>query len=581
MAEDFSKYLFYDIEVFKHDNLVVFKDIDKNVKGIFHNTHSGVSDLIKGKILVGYNNHYYDDYILTRMMSGGNQDQIKMLNDRIIGGQGPNIKVSPEINSLDCFKQIDVSYPSLKKIEGNMGRCIKESDVDFNIERALTEEELAQTIFYCSMDVDTTIDVFKIRFDTYFTTRQTIIDMLDKDRQEYAKSWNTTTISANVLTKKPAVKWYDIRLGETNDDEDGTFKMFDKVPPEAVDLWKTKEKGKVTVRELGCKIEFGFGGLHGVNKNRQRFEDVKLLDVASMYPNIILNTQALGHGPTKIYKTIVEKRIAVKHTDDKLQKALKLVINSCYGLLNNQYSLLYNPAASKTVCIIGQIALYDLSKRLYESGCTLVNLNTDGVAFQGNESQYKPVWETWERDYNLNLELDTFDLWVQKDVNNYVAVKDGKIKVKGGDLGKYHDNACPDTGAVKGLSWCRTNTAGIVAKCLVDKIVYGTDPLDTINKHLNDPILFQFILQAGRTYQGTFDEHGNQYQKVNRVFAAKDDGVTLYKLRQDGGTVRFPDTPNKMLVFNDDLREMTNFKDKIDIDFYYQLAKKACDRWGV
>jgi len=31
------EYLFYDIEVFKHDSLIVFKDINKNIVRVVHN----------------------------------------------------------------------------------------------------------------------------------------------------------------------------------------------------------------------------------------------------------------------------------------------------------------------------------------------------------------------------------------------------------------------------------------------------------------------------------------------------------------------------------------------------------------
>lgn len=585
--EDFQNYLIYDIEIFKYDALVVFKDIHKNVVAIFHNDfdtedrREELVDLIRGKTLVGYNNHFYDDYILTGMIQMFSNRKLKELNDRIIRGEEPNIDVSYLITSLDCFQQIDVSRPSLKKVEANMGKNIMETSIAFDIDRELTQDEINQTIKYCAWDVDNTVDIFKIRWDSYFTPKQIIIDMLDPSKRKRAAQWNTTTISANVLTDRPSLRWSDYRLGKVKDDDFGTFEIYDKVPPEAVDLWSTKEKGSVTIEDLGCSIEFAFGGLHGVHSKRHDFSNVKLLDVASMYPNIIINNHALGIESTKIYKTIVDKRIAVKHTDEKLQKALKLVINSCYGLLNNQYSLLYNSKASRTVCIIGQIALYDLSKRLYEAGCTLINLNTDGVAFCGEESQYKPVWEAWEQEYGLTLELDEFDRWIQKDVNNYIAIQGDYIKVKGADAGKYHDSINLETGEVKGLSWCRTNTAAIVSKCLVDKIIYGKDPITTIEENLDKPILFQFVLQAGNTYKGTFDQYGHEYQKVNRVFASNTDDVTLYKLRQDGGIVRFPDTPTNMFVWNEDLRKLEDFESKIDKNFYYQLAIKACERWDV
>ncbi|MFH5500938.1 hypothetical protein ACHI3A_16905, partial [Listeria monocytogenes] len=79
--------LFYDIEVFQEDTLVVFKDIDKKIVKLFHNNFDGVKDLISEKTLVGYNNHFYDDFILTAMLDGFTPYQIKKLNDEIIGGQ--------------------------------------------------------------------------------------------------------------------------------------------------------------------------------------------------------------------------------------------------------------------------------------------------------------------------------------------------------------------------------------------------------------------------------------------------------------------------------------------------------------
>lgn len=563
-----EEYLFYDIEIFKEDALVVFKNIQKETVKIFVNSFDGLLDLIKGKTLIGYNNYWYDDHILTGMIDGQTPKQLKRLNDRIIVDGERNLKVSPAIKSLDCFQQIDVSSPGLKKIEGNFGKSIIESSIDFTIDRKLTEKELEETIFYCSYDVDTTIDVFKFREKSYFEPKQSIVKMLPEKTQKYANKWNTTTISANVLKDRPTNdKWADIRLNKNHlvpNDE-----LFEIVPDSAVDMWldKNRKRKKYTHKEFGCNIEFSFGGLHGVPiESQKRFENVKLLDVASLYPNIILKLNALGQATTT-YKEIVERRLAVKHTDQELQKALKLVINSCYGLLNNQYSILYNPKAALSVCIFGQICLYDLCTRLAPT-CKLVNINTDGVAFTTSDDDYKKVWQEWENDYGFTLEEDSFDLFIQKDVNNYIGVKDGKIKVKGGDVGRYHDDA-----------WFKNNNTRIVDIAVVDKLVYGKDVLTTLQENMENPRLFQLVLQAGHTYKGTCDADRNMYQKINRVFPLKKGGVTLYKLRADDGLVRFPDTPEHMLVWNEEVTELTDFSKKIDINFYYQLINRVLERW--
>ena len=556
--------LFYDIEVFQEDSLVVFKTIDGDTK-VFVNDFDGILDHIKGKTLVGYNNYFYDDFILTYMIDQKPQYLIKELNDQIIAGSR-GYKIHNAIHSLDCFQQIDVAMPSLKKIEANFGKSIIESKVDFNINRKLTEDELQETIRYCSYDVDTTIEVFKLRQKSYFEPKQSIIDMLDANKREKAKRWNTTTISANLLMDKPQHKWSDIRLSDY--DKDGNYELLEIVPSEVKRHWKHNKTGNVKHSEFGCDLEFGFGGLHGIPiGNHKRFKNVILLDVASLYPNIIMKLNALGTA-TDLYKKIVERRLSVKHTDPVLSGSLKLVVNSCYGLLNNQYSILYNPNAAKSVCLFGQICLYDLCQRLAPT-CKLININTDGVAFTTDSDDYKHVWKGWENDYGFTLEKDSFDLFIQKDVNNYIGVKGDKIKCKGGDVSRYHADA-----------WFKNNSNRIIDIAIVNKLVYGKDVLDTIMEHLDEPRLFQIILQAGHTFVGTFDKEGNQYNKVNRVFPVKRNGVTLEKRRLDGGHVKFPDAPDQMLVWNDEVDKLKDFGKLIDINYYYKIINKKLEAWG-
>ena len=589
----FKDFVFYDIEVFKHWTLVVFKDINKNTLGLFNSDtgFNGLIDFIKGKILVGYNNYNYDDFILTSLLQeNASQTTIKAINDNIMNGMRPGIEKDRSIESLDCFQQINVAKSSLKKIEANLGLSIEETEVDFDLDRELTEDEKQRTIKYCCHDVEATIDIFKLRWYSYFVPKLTIISMLDKSVQEMAIKWNTTTITAQLLMgNTKAKRWRYYRLEEVEPKY--------KVPKEVLDMWNEAEAeiagitgnhnfkgGKVSVDSMDCLFEFGFGGLHGVANSGMVFEDVKLLDVASMYPNIIINIDALGE-PTRLYKQIVERRLKIKHSDKQMSDALKLVINATYGLLKNRYSKLMNPIAGTSVTITGQKALYDLCGRLRAEGFRLVNVNTDGVAFTGNipDSRWEAVKEQWEKDYGLTLELSRFKKWVQKDVNNYIALtSDGDVKVKGGDVNKYHD-ALEFTGDLlhsrPGVTWTGTNSVPIISHCVVEYVLHGTEPLYTILDNLDKPLLFQLILQAGNTYEGTFDADGNKYQRVNRVFASKKDGVTLVKRKPDGSINRYPDAPEKMYVYNGDLSEFNNFNDIVDINYYVKLAESVCERW--
>ena len=173
-----------------------------------------------------------------------------------------------------------------------MGKMILESSVPFTIDRPLTSDEFDQALNYCISDVNTTIDIYKERIKSYFEPKKTLIDMLGN---EAAAKWNTTTISANLLLKKPLPKWSSIRIPPD---------MWMMVDEEVRDLWLEKDKGSVTVDKFDNEIQFAFGGLHGAHKSIKREKKVKLLDVVSMYPNIILIPNVLGHASEK-YREII------------------------------------------------------------------------------------------------------------------------------------------------------------------------------------------------------------------------------------------------------------------------------------
>jgi len=554
--------VFYDIEIYKEDAFVVFKTIDKNMVGFFHNHFEGLKEFISDKTLVGFNNYYYDDKMLTKMIEQWSPQQLKTLNDEIIGNRDYKMKISPYIDSLDVYQEISTSRPGLKKIEGNMGKMILESSVPFDIDRKLTRIELNDSIEYCKYDVDMTIEIYIMRERSYFTAKSRLLERLGDDR---AKRWNTTTISANLLIDKPLTKWSSLRVEE---------RLLDIVPVEVREMWeqinnismKIKVK-RATVDEFDNQIVFAFGGLHGRNMVKSRHSDVLLLDVTSMYPNIIIALGILGIY-TKGYEEILAERVKVKHVDKPLSDALKLVLNSVSGNLESKYSKLHNPRAAHTLRITGQILIYDLFLRLAPF-VTVVNVNTDGVMFTTNNDSYKRVWQDWQDEYGLNLELEKYKTIIQRDVNNYIAVKENN-KVKAiGDLKRY--------GGDKPFE---NNNTRIVDIAIVDYLLYDKPILTTLQERMDEPKLFQYILQAGGTYQGTYDREGKKYNKVNRIFASKKKGFAVFKRRQDGGLVRFPDAPLDMLIWNDDVDKLTNFRDVVDINFYYKLIQRKLERWG-
>ena len=119
----------------------------------------------------------------------------------------------------------------------------------------------------------------------------------------------------------------------------------------------------------------------------------------------------------------------------------------------------------RSVCITGQLFLLELAQHLYKDAQNLriVQLNTDGIMIEFDDSQYDQVQEIlaeWQSRTGFELEEDSIAQIAQKDVNNYVEVQpSGKFKCKGGYL-------------VRGISpagaFNVNNNATIVAKSLVE-----------------------------------------------------------------------------------------------------------------
>lgn len=583
--------LFYDIEVTAFDSLVVFLNRNKEEVAHFWNNRdrkttddpSGfedIPDLIRDKTLVGYNNYFYDDNILTVMMNSATSmpNFIKATNDKIISGERFSGRKSPLIRSLDTMQQIDVSHPSLKQIEGNMGISIVESSVDFNIGRPLTDAEREEMLYYCRHDVAATVDIFNLRQKSYFDTKESLLTMMPEEKRTSAARWNTTTLSANILLGDTGlVAW------EKHGVPAKYWRNVEEIPSAVWDMWEditgsmeavTGKGRSVKIKAYGCTFVFGLGGLHGAPDKPLVASNIKLADVGSMYPSLIKMLRALGDA-TDMYDSIRLERLAIKHSDPVRAGALKLVLNSVYGLFKSKYSALFNPMASATVCIYGQIALFKLCGMLHDAGYKIINANTDGVAFVDDPElggAYLYICKEWEKEFEgLLLEVDEFDKWIQKDVNNYIATHDGQIKVKGGEVNKYHKD-----------KFFSNNNIRIVQKALVDNLVYGTPVYKTFMDNLDKPILWQYILKAGGTFQGVQDAAGVWQNNVNRVFAAKPEypGTTkLYKIRKDGGQVNFPDSPERMFIWNGDLADIPDFKEMIDLDHYMDLVNKKLRGW--
>ena len=145
--------------------------------------------------------------------------------------------------------------------------------------------------------------------------------------------------------------------------------------------------------------------------------------------------------PPEVFENVLEQRMKAKAAGDKATaNALKLVVNTTYGAMLNQYNDLFDPLMGRSVCITGQLFLLEMAQNLYQNveDLVIVQLNTDGVMIEFYEDQYEEVLaivNEWQSRTGFELEEDSVALIAQKDVNNYVEVQpNGSVKTKGGYL---------------------------------------------------------------------------------------------------------------------------------------------------
>ena len=274
----------------------------------------------------------------------------------------------------------------------------------------------------------------------------------------------------------------------------------------------------------------------------------------------------------EIFSEVLESRMKAKAAGDTATaNALKLVVNTTYGASLNKYNDLFDPLMGRSVCISGQLYLLEMAQHLYQDipDLRIVQLNTDGIMIEFDDSQYDQVQEIineWQARTRFSLEEDILTQLVQKDVNGYIEVQpSGKFKIKGGYLVR---------GIAKAGAFNVNNNANIVAKALVEYFVHGTPPEDTINS-CDDIFQFQIIAKAGAKYREAYhlvDGEKVPVQKVNRIYATRDTRYgKLFKVKAENDSeAKIEMLPEHCIIDNDNHLTIAD----VDKQFYIDMAKK-------
>ena len=575
----------YDCEVFAYDWLVVLKDKETGHRTRVWNDNEVLRMALSDDcIYVGFNSKHYDQFIVKGIAADFTPQEIKQVNDFIIGGgQGWDCPLLKDFyfafNNVDIKDDMQMGL-SLKAIEGHLGMSVQESTVPFDIDRPLTEEERREVEFYCDHDVDTAEKLIDIRKD--YLKNKVQIGRLAGLTDVRAMGMTNAKLTAAMLkaTKKPH-------------DDERKYVYPEKlkreyIPPEVFAFFDKMYDPSISDKELfGGKLEFqigecpgvvGYGGIHAAIPN-YFFEEkgsrvIRNKDVASYYPHLmtLCGYTSRNIPSAEVFENVLETRMKAKASGDKATaNALKLVVNTTYGALLNKYNDLFDPLMGRSVCITGQLFLMELAQHLYKDipGLKIVQLNTDGIMVECDKvdlDRLNEICDEWQSRTGFELEEDSVVKIAQKDVNNYVEVQpSGKSKAKGGYL-------------VKGISTVGAfninNSCCIVATALKEYFVNGTPVEETING-CDDIFQFQIVAKAGAKYREAYhivDGVKEPVQKVNRVYATADERYgKLFKVKaEDDSTAKIEMLPEHCIIDNDNHLSISD----VDKTFYIEMAKK-------
>lgn len=591
----------FDCEVFAHDWLFVFKELATGEYTVIHNDNDAVEAFMEqDPFLGGFNNKHYDNHILKAVLVGADPETVKSINDAIIieeinGWDIPYLRdYRVFFSSFDLMDDCQMGL-SLKAIEAHLGIPIEETEVDFNIDRPLTAEELEQTIRYCKYDVDATEKLYHLR-EAYLKNKATLGRARGLDERAAMYMTNAKLTSVYLKAVKPEKPWTDEREYRYPDKlrrefiPQEVFDFFDRMHDPTIpsaDLFSSKLD--LMVGECPCTI--AYGGIHGAIptyvEEATDTRSIRNKDVASYYPHLM--TLPLSDGQQygfcsrnipspQVFVDTLEDRVKAKRAGDTAtDKALKLVLNTTYGAMLNgkdgeAFNDLYDPLMGRSVCITGQLLLLELSMHLIRDCPTLkiIQLNTDGIMVSldnSDEPKWQEITQEWQDRTGFELEEDFIQKIVQKDVNNYVEVPvgGGEPKVKGGQLVR----GIPKQGAFN-----INNNAVVVARAIKQFFVDGTPPEETIMAS-TDILDFQLIAKAGGKYSGCYHVVGGEkipVQKVNRVYATADRTKgTLYKTHAaTGRDAKVAGLPTHCVIDNNNLLSI----EVVDRKWYVKLAQK-------
>ena len=464
--------IFFDLEVYRNTNLLVYcvmlpendpEEYMRNMQVVWDPDPDLCRKLLRSKRLIGYNNRAYDNHIMYAKSIGMSPEEVYDVSQGIITNQPkaqwPHAWNSCDLDLYNLSKKAGKAQ-SLKKWELELDIPHEEMEWDWN--EPLPDELREIVEHYCINDVFATTQVYYALTD-YVNTQYILADITGLDSARATNKMTEALIFGN--DPNPQLVYTDLSEEfpgyhfEVCKSKEEHKAYLAKLSDEGVDMsqlttWD-KDDDETGYKIVSTYMGVGVGEGGYVWSNPGYYENVVTFDVASMHPHSILALNMFGDY-TKNFKDLLDARLDIKHKDfesakkrfggalapylensdpDILAKALKVVINSVYGLTSarKQKTRFLDERNIDNICAKrGSLFMVGLLKECQARGIEVAHVKTDSIKLVNPSEEAKEFVLNYGKQYGYTFEVeDVFDRICLIDRAQYIAFGEGHWHAKG------------------------------------------------------------------------------------------------------------------------------------------------------
>ena len=413
--------IFLDVEVVPNLFLVCWKFLGKDNECVrmFNPSSEEIEKLFKYRI-VGHNVRRYDNHICYARSMGYSNKQLHNLSKRII--EGDKNAFFGEAYNLSYCDTYDVASNdnrmSLKKWEIKLGFPHKEMDIDWN--KDLPEERWEEFADYCCNDVCATEVVWTSKYlKGDILARKILSDISGLSMNDTTNSHTIKIITEGATNPNKDYIYTNLATGERSDGtvSDISFPGY---------IFNDKESD--TKKKSSYRGEYvGEGGYVYAEPGMYGYTPV--FDVASMHPSSIEALELFGpytknfselkrarvlikHGEfeeaSKLYSGKLSKYLTNKDDAKDLSYALKIAINSVYGLTSAKFpnKLRDERNVDNIVAKRGALFMINLKNEVQKRGYKVAHIKTDSIKIPNADNIISDFVLEYGKKYGYTFEIE-------------------------------------------------------------------------------------------------------------------------------------------------------------------------------